>query len=92
MSLFVKILFFGAAVFFIDQLGLWAERSGHLYWRHKKPEKSSNGNALMTLEAAFNPRARHMIEVSQKEESKNLDDPSGDDKDKLKLLIKNQAL
>jgi hypothetical protein len=75
------------AFFLLDKLGLWMERKGWLYYRHRKPESGSIlGNSLQELNALLSPSGRHVIEVKQNKavyKKSEADTPSEplDDKD-----------
>lgn len=66
-------------LFILDRIGLWMEKRGWLYYRHKKASGGGLGNALQEFNAFLNPSARHIIEVKKKD-FKQRDDQE-DDKD-----------
>ena len=71
----------GVILFICDQIGLWMERKGWVYWRHKKPStRGGIGNSLQELNAILNPSVRHVIEVKQKDGIKK--GAHGNDKDR----------
>ena len=51
----------------LDQLGLWLERKGWLYYRHTKPSSSQLGNALLELQSILEPSKQHIAEVRLEE-------------------------
>lgn len=60
-----------------DQLGLWLERRGWIYYRHKKPKEGAGANAMQEMNAFFNPAVRKVIEFQQTE-SRTRDDQDDD--------------
>lgn len=53
-------------LFLIDQLALWMERKGWLYWRHRKRNPSGGvGNALQELNSLMNSSNRHVVEAKK---------------------------
>ena len=67
-----------AAFFALDQLGLWAERKGWVYWRKTKRRGSAMSDILTGLDAVTNPAAQHVAEAKQAkklEERDNGDSP-----------------
>ncbi|MFN8007060.1 MAG: hypothetical protein U0V70_08595 [Terriglobia bacterium] len=60
----------------LDQLGLWLERKGWLYYRHSKPSSSQLGNALLELQSILEPSKQHVMEVRLEERDQKPD--SGD--------------
>ncbi len=67
MRLIIIILAGMVALYLLDQLGLWLERKGWLYYRRRKPESGIIGNSLQELNALLLPSNRHVIEVKQNE-------------------------
>jgi hypothetical protein len=67
VDILITILEIAVALFVLDRFGLWLERRGWLYYRHKKPGSGGAGNALQELNAFFVPSARHSLEIRQKE-------------------------
>lgn len=66
------------ALFAIDQLALWAERKGWIYWRKSKRQGSVMSAVLSELDAVTNPAAHHIVEAKQAkklEERDNGDPP-----------------
>lgn len=67
-----------ASLVALDQLGLWAERRGWLYWRRTKRRGSAMSDVLTGLDAVTNPAAQHVSEAKQSkklEERDNGDPP-----------------
>ena len=67
MQLIIIILVSIFALYLLDQLGLWLERKGWLYYRHSKPKGGICGTALQELNALLLPSNRHVIEIKQNE-------------------------
>lgn len=73
------------ALYLLDQLGLWLERKGWLYYRHSKPTAGTCGAALQELNALLLPSNRHVIEIKQNEaiyKKSEADAPSEPNNDK----------
>lgn len=51
----------------LDRILLAAEESGHVYWRRRKASPGATGNALLNVQAIFEPDKRHVVEVRQDE-------------------------
>ncbi len=60
------VVLIAVGVFALDQLGLWLERRGWLYWRKKSGSGSGVGNALLGMQSVFEPDKRHVHEVQVK--------------------------
>jgi len=56
-----------ALAFVIDQLGLYLERKGLLYYRKIKPKKGIIGSALQELNAQLAPSHRHALVAKQEQ-------------------------
>ena len=63
-----------AALAAVDQLFLWMERRGWLYWRRRKPDP--RGAVLGPIDNVFNPAHEHVVEQQETEE--RLADIQGD--------------
>lgn len=84
MKYVVIVIAVAIGLYILDQLGLWMERKGWLYYRHKKPSTGGGvGNALQELNALMNPSIRHVVEVKQKD-TKQRDDQGEDKKPSVK--------
>ena len=70
----VAALFALAVVF--DQIALWAERRGWIYWRRSKRRPSGS---LGYLETIFQPSITHVIEEETRERTEAEQDQSGED-------------
>mgnify|MGYP000544628688 CR=1 FL=1 len=55
-----------AALAAVDQLFLWMERRGWLYWRRRKPDP--RGAVLGPIDNVFNPAHEHVVEQQETEE------------------------
>ena len=63
-----------AALAAVDQLFLWMERRGWIYWRRRKPDP--RGAVLGPIDNVFNPAHEHVVEQQETEE--RLADIQGD--------------
>ena len=67
MRLLVAVLVLMAALASVDQLFLWMERRGWIYyWRRRKPDP--RGAVLGPIDNVFNPAHEHVIEQQETEE------------------------
>jgi hypothetical protein len=57
-----------AALYGLDRLGLWAERRGWIYYRHRKASPGSVGTALLQVHSLMEPQQRHVLEARLDEE------------------------
>ncbi|OMG18397.1 hypothetical protein CYJ18_04610 [Actinomyces naeslundii] len=57
MRLLVAVLVLMAALAAVDQLFLWLERLGWIYWRRRKPDP--RGAVLGPIDNVFNPAHEH---------------------------------
>jgi hypothetical protein len=80
MEIVLWILAGVAGLLLLDQLFLWMERKGWVYYRKVKP-KSGWGDVFVGSDI-FNPGARHLQEARQ--EHVNEDEDDGDDDRKRK--------
>jgi hypothetical protein len=80
-SWFSWCLAVGVGLFLFDRLFLWMEARGWVYWR-KSGGSSGFGSALVTLDAAFQPGKRYVLEQLQEEQKECPDeeDEAGDKK------------
>ena len=74
MRLLVAAVTAIAALAAVDQLFLWMERRGWLYWRRRKPDP--RGAVLGPIDNVFNPAHEHVVEQQETEE--RLADIQGD--------------
>jgi hypothetical protein len=75
------VIVIGFGLFLFDRWFLWMEEKGWIYWR-KKGGSSSPGNALIAMDAIFQPGKRYVLEQKQKEmkECADEEDEAGDKK------------
>ena len=66
MHLLVTAVAAIAALAAVDQLFLWMERRGWLYWRRRKPDP--RGAVLGPIDNVFNPAHEHVVEQQETEE------------------------
>ena len=52
-------------LFALDQLGLWLERRGWLYYRKKEGSGGRVGNALVGMQSIIEPDKRHVQEIKR---------------------------
>ncbi|HEY5855136.1 MAG TPA: DUF6191 domain-containing protein [Aldersonia sp.] len=64
-----------AAALLIDQLALWAERHGWLYWRKRKPEVNGGATVAMfgELQSLLSPSNRHVVEEQRARQTLRVD-------------------
>ena len=74
MRLLVAAVAAIAALAAVDQLFLWMERRGWIYWRRRKPDP--RGALLGPIDNVFNPAHEHVVE--QQETQERLADIQGD--------------
>ena len=74
MRLLVVAVAVIAALAAMDQLFLWMERRGWIYWRHRK--RDPRGTLLGPIDNVFNPAHEHVVE--QQETQERLADTQGD--------------
>ena len=74
MHLLVTAVAAIAALAAVDQLLLWMERRGWIYWRRRK--RDPRGALLGLIDNVFNPVHEHVIEQQETEE--RLADLQGD--------------
>lgn len=67
MQLLIITIEIALALYLLNKLGLWLERKGWIYYRHKKPTSGILGNTLQELNALLLPSDRHVIELKQNE-------------------------
>ena len=74
MRLLVAAVAAIAALATVDQLFLWMERRGWIYWRRRKPDP--RGALLGPIDNVFNPAHEHVTQQQETEE--RLADIQGD--------------
>ena len=77
MSGLIWIIVSAAAIVAADQLLLWAERRGWVYWRKTKGRRGGMGDVFSGVEASMNPRAEHVQVAKQtkRREDRSAGDP-----------------
>ena len=68
------------ALFLLDQLLLWIERKGYLYYRKVKRKGTSASNVLLPFQNIFEPEIEHLIDMRY--EDTQDEHRASDDKDK----------
>ena len=66
MRLLVAAVAVIAALTAVDQLFLWMERRGWIYWRRRKPDP--RGAVLGPIDNVFNPAHEHVTQQQETEE------------------------
>jgi len=66
MHLLVTAVAAIAALAAVDQLFLWMERRGWIYWRRRRPDP--RGAVLGPIDNVFNPAHEHVVEQQETEE------------------------
>ena len=66
MRLLVAVLAVVAALAAVDQLFLWMERRGWIYWRRRK--RDPRDALLGLIDNVFNPAHEHVVEQQETEE------------------------
>jgi hypothetical protein len=66
-----------AAVYGLHRLALWAEARGFVYYRRRRGSSGALGNALLEVQAVFEPAQRHVVEerVRQRSDAAESGDP-----------------
>jgi hypothetical protein len=66
-----------AVAYGLHRLALWAEARGFLYYRRRRGSSGTLGNALLEVQAIFEPARRHVVEerVQQRREGAETGDP-----------------
>jgi hypothetical protein len=77
MSGWIGIIASIAALIAMDQVLLWAERRGWVYWRKTKGRRGGLGEVFSSVEASINPRAEYVQVAKQtkKREDRSAGDP-----------------
>ena len=66
MRLLVAAVAVIAALAAVDQLFLWMERRGWIYWRRRRPDP--RGAVLGPIDNVFNPAHEHVVEQQETQE------------------------
>jgi hypothetical protein len=53
------------ALYALHRIALWAEYRGWIFYRHRKPDSTSVGNAMLQLQQLVEPSKRNVIEMKQ---------------------------
>jgi hypothetical protein len=84
----MKTLFWISAVILglllLDRFFLWLESRGWMYWRKKQGSPGAVGNALLNIQANFEPGKRHMAEELRMERKEEDDEGGPEDPEKGK--------
>jgi hypothetical protein len=64
---YVWVLVVVVGLVVLDRLALAAEARGWVYWRRRPPTASSAGDALMSVQALFEPGKQHVVEEAQRQ-------------------------
>jgi hypothetical protein len=67
-----------AAALALDQLALWMERRGWIYWRRRRATSAVRSSALLSLHALLEPEREHLVEVQRQEAVIGDEDDSGE--------------
>jgi hypothetical protein len=78
LKISLLILAICLGLYLIDQLGLWAERKGWIFWRKTKPTGNSLGSTALELQKIFDSgKSKHVIEVKDDQRKDSPDTGSG---------------
>ena len=77
LTIVVWVVAIGLGLGLLDQLCLWAERKGWLYYRHRSASPGATRNAMLEMSSIVQPAAREQIAAIQEvvEESESGDPP-----------------
>ncbi|WP_070378594.1 DUF6191 domain-containing protein [Rhodococcus sp. WMMA185] len=64
----------------LDQLGLWAERRGWIYWRKKKGTGGPSG-ALEYMDTLFSPSTHNVVQERESKRLTRVDSATGEELD-----------
>ncbi|MEV0946715.1 DUF6191 domain-containing protein [Rhodococcus sp. NPDC049939] len=64
----------------LDQLGLWAERRGWIYWRKKKGTGGLSG-ALEYIDTLFSPSTHNVVQERESKRLTRVDSATGEELD-----------
>jgi hypothetical protein len=67
MNAVLLVVAVGVALFALDRLGLWMERRGWIYYRHRKASPRTLGSAFLELQSMLEPGTRVLIEAREEE-------------------------
>ncbi|MFI6431517.1 DUF6191 domain-containing protein [Rhodococcus oryzae] len=80
MNAAVAIAALVAACLALDQVGLWAERRGWIYWRKRRPPVDGGAvtGAFGEIQSLLSPSHRHVVDEQRTQKSLRHDASSGD--------------
>jgi hypothetical protein len=58
-----------AALYGLHRLGLWMERRGWIYYRHRSPRGGGSGGGFVALQEILEPPARHVFHITEQRRS-----------------------
>jgi len=67
----------GVGIVLLDQLGLWLERKGWVYYRKVQRKGSTGSNVFMQMQSFIEPQIEKLIEIQQ--EKRRDERRAGDD-------------
>ena len=76
MKIFLWIAGAGIVFFLLDRILLKMESRGWIYYRRKKPTRSSLGNAFLEIQSILEPSKKVLVEIKKEEKKEQAD--SGD--------------
>ena len=76
MKIFLWIAGAVIALFLLDKILLKMEARGWIYYRKKKPSRSSLGNAFLEIKSFLEPSKKELVEVMKDEKKEQAE--SGD--------------
>ncbi|MGB7622296.1 MAG: hypothetical protein WBN92_08105 [Terriglobia bacterium] len=79
MKSVVWVVLLGVAVVVLHYFALWAESRGWIYYKRRKGSPGSVGNALLQIQAIFEPGKEHVLEARLKDDEEQ--EVSGDPPD-----------
>ncbi len=81
VSFALSLLALVLAALLLDQLALWAERRGWIYWRKRKPEVDGGTitGAFGEIQTLLSPSHRHVVDEQRTRTAMRHDTASGDD-------------
>lgn len=57
----------------LDQLALWAERRGWMYWRKSEGGRDAGGGVFGVMDNLFDPAKRHLLEEREHKQLMRVD-------------------
>jgi len=76
MKIFLWIAGAGIVLFLLDRILLKMESRGWIYYRRKKPNRSSLGNAFLEIQSFLEPSKKTLVEIKKEDKKEQAD--SGD--------------